>query len=168
MNYIPIVDVGVGTNMLAGTNTALIKGIEMNVFCYSPTSGQRFKGKVWPGTSYFPDFFHPNASEYWGTMMYDLYKKVNFTGMWLDMNEPSNFCHGECEWTDTLVPSKIAIIVWKRKLHVFNNLYLLLTYGLFAALDESKPEYIRKEFNLPFVPGHDIETNTLRNTNRFF
>lgn len=96
----PIVDVGVGANQLSSINVALKKGIELDVFCRSPTTGKRFKGHVWPGSSYFPDFFHPQSEEYWGFMMEDLFKKVNFTGMWLDMNEPSNFCKGECGWID--------------------------------------------------------------------
>jgi hypothetical protein len=33
-------------------------------------------------------------------MMEELHSKVNFTGMWLDMNEPANFCNGECDWRD--------------------------------------------------------------------
>lgn len=67
----------------------------MDVFCYSPDTGYRFKGRLWPGPSYYPDFFHPNASEYWGHMIEVLHKKTNFTGLWLDVNEPANFISGE-------------------------------------------------------------------------
>lgn len=64
---------------------------------------------MWPGPSYFPDFFHPNCKEYWNFMMEDLHKKVNFTGMWLDMNEPTNFREGEkaeAIWNDLSNNSK--------------------------------------------------------------
>lgn len=78
----------------------------MDIFLRSPNTGKRYKGNVWPGDSYFPDFFHPKCKEYWSFMMGDLHKKTNFTGMWLDMNEPSNFAScqrsldKECHWDD--------------------------------------------------------------------
>jgi alpha-glucosidase (family GH31 glycosyl hydrolase) len=72
----------------------------MDIFSRSPYSGKYFKGSVWPGDSYFPDMFHPKAGEYWGQMMHSLHKKCNFSGIWLDMNEPANFCNGECTWND--------------------------------------------------------------------
>lgn len=107
MRYVPIVDVAVG-NQKYPKDEALVLGKQMDVFCKSPETGYRFKGKVWPGPSYFPDFLHPNASEFWTTMMTSLHDKTNFTGMWLDMNEPANFCNGECpnkEYVDKDVPN---------------------------------------------------------------
>ena len=53
-------------------------------------------GKVWPGSTTFVDFFHPNASQYWQDMLDRLYQKVKFSGVWLDMNEYANFCDGAC------------------------------------------------------------------------
>ncbi len=49
VHYVPLVDVGVGTKY--SSDFALRKGIEMDIFLRSPTNGERFKGKVWPGTS---------------------------------------------------------------------------------------------------------------------
>ena len=59
--------------------------------------GGELRGKVWPGTTTFVDFFHPNATKYWEDMLDILYKKVQFSGIWLDMNEYANFCDGPCE-----------------------------------------------------------------------
>jgi alpha-glucosidase (family GH31 glycosyl hydrolase) len=53
-------------------------------------------GAVWPGDTTFVDFLHPNASKYWEDMLGILYQKVQFDGVWLDMNEVSNFCNGPC------------------------------------------------------------------------
>jgi len=54
-------------------------------------------GEVWPGAAAFVDFFHPNATKYWSDMLDTLYSKINFSGVWIDMNEFSNFCDGPCE-----------------------------------------------------------------------
>nr|HID14709.1 DUF4968 domain-containing protein [Anaerolineae bacterium] len=73
-------------------------GLEQDVFCKYPDgktlpstgSGQRFKGPVWPGNCYFPDFTSPRVRAWWG----DLYKAltdVGVDGVWNDMNEPAVF-----------------------------------------------------------------------------
>jgi len=73
-------------------------GLEQDVFCKYPDgktlpstgSGHRFKGPVWPGNCYFPDFTSPRARTWWG----DLYKALTDTGVdgvWNDMNEPAVF-----------------------------------------------------------------------------
>lgn len=53
---------------------------------------------VWPGAVAYVDFFHPDSKEYWKSMLEILYKKVKFSGIWLDMNEVSNFCNGACNF----------------------------------------------------------------------
>ena len=107
VNYVPIVDVASGA-VKYQRDEALVLGKQMDVFCRSPNDGKYFKGNVWPGNSYFPDMFHPNCSEFWGKMMKSLHDKCNFTGIWLDMNEPANFCNGECTWDDPNQHSAIS------------------------------------------------------------
>jgi len=68
----------------------------MDIFCRSPNTGKRLKGRVWPGVSYFPDFFHPNALEYMQEVLDPLQESLKYSGLWIDMNEPSNFCDNEC------------------------------------------------------------------------
>jgi alpha-glucosidase (family GH31 glycosyl hydrolase) len=46
---------------------------------------------VWPGVVHFVDFLHPNGTTYWKGQLARLQKSINFSGIWLDMNEPSNF-----------------------------------------------------------------------------
>ena len=55
--------------------------------------------------------------------MVDLHLKTNYSGIWLDMNEPANFCNGECNWHDKS----------------YDN--------------PSKPSYINPQFNLPYMVG---------------
>jgi len=38
-------------------------------------TGPNYLGKVWPGDVYFPDFFHPNASNYWLGEI-DIFRKI--------------------------------------------------------------------------------------------
>jgi alpha-glucosidase (family GH31 glycosyl hydrolase) len=73
-----------------------LRGREMDVFLRSPVTGRYLVANVWPGFSVFPDWSHPNTTEYWSMMLEEFRKNVPFDGLWVDMNEPSNFCDGEC------------------------------------------------------------------------
>lgn len=66
----------------------------MGVFLKKAQKKQYYEGSVWPGKVYFIDYLHPNASLYWKNQLNRLYQKVNFSGLWLDMNEPANFQGG--------------------------------------------------------------------------
>ncbi|GAM28047.1 hypothetical protein SAMD00019534_112230 [Acytostelium subglobosum LB1] len=54
-------------------------------------------GSVWPGPVNFPDWFHPNATTYW-LDQFAAFRAIGikFDGVWIDMNEISNFCNGDC------------------------------------------------------------------------
>eukprot|EP00798_Chlamydomonas_sp_ICE-L_P029223 gene29223-12946_t len=49
---------------------------------------------VWPGPTHWPDFLNPEATPYWQKWLQQMHSAVPFDGIWLDMNEPSNFCSG--------------------------------------------------------------------------
>ena len=91
-HYIPIIDAGIKVN----NGTAYNEGKQRGVFV-KDANGQELRGKVWPGTTTFVDFFNPNANKYWQDMLNILYTKVQFSGVWLDMNEYANFCDGPCD-----------------------------------------------------------------------
>ena len=69
-------------------------GIERDIFI-KDFSGKPLMSCVWPGQTHFPDFMNPDTQEYWSDMFDLLYHKVKFSGIWLDMNELSNFVDGE-------------------------------------------------------------------------
>jgi alpha-glucosidase (family GH31 glycosyl hydrolase) len=79
-NYIPIVEPSIRMK-----GYAYDEGSKRNVFIRD-AEGNNLIGKVWAGDVTFPDFFHPNATQYWKDMMQYLYEQVPFSGVWLDMN----------------------------------------------------------------------------------
>ncbi|KAI9137036.1 glycosyl hydrolases family 31-domain-containing protein [Paraphysoderma sedebokerense] len=50
-----------------------------------------------PGPTAYPDFFNPATKNWWKQSIKDFLDQVPVDGLWIDMNEPSNFCNGECE-----------------------------------------------------------------------
>jgi len=60
-------------------------------------------GMVWPGFTAFPDFFNPAGVSFWKQQLQDWYNVVKFDGIWIDMNEISNFCNGNC-WANDPAP----------------------------------------------------------------
>jgi alpha-glucosidase len=56
-------------------------------------AGAPYVGQVWPGDASFPDFTAPAVRAWWQTLVArDLGQGVD--GLWIDMNEPSNFVMG--------------------------------------------------------------------------
>lgn len=78
-------------------------GLQRDIYI-KHANGQPIRGSVWPGDVYFPDFFNPEGQKYWKDMLAILYDKVKFDGIWLDMNELSNFVNGavgiSCDYPD--------------------------------------------------------------------
>jgi len=52
--------------------------------------------KLWPGKSVYLDFFNIAGVDVWKTGLNDLWGKVPYDGIWLDINEASGDCNGEC------------------------------------------------------------------------
>jgi len=63
------------------------QGLENDYFVRSKKGGY-FKANVWPGACYFPDFFRPEAREWWGGLHKFLWD-AGVDGVWDDMNEIS-------------------------------------------------------------------------------
>ncbi|KAF2740225.1 alpha-glucosidase b [Polyplosphaeria fusca] len=64
------------------------------------SNGTIYRGRVWPGVTAFPDWFHENTQEYWDnefTTFFSTDSGIDIDALWIDMNEPSNFCVWPCE-----------------------------------------------------------------------
>ncbi|KAI3453023.1 hypothetical protein Pfo_009686 [Paulownia fortunei] len=91
MKYIVIIDPGIGVNNSYGVYQ---RGIANDVFI--KYEGKPYLAQVWPGAVNFPDFLNPKTVEWWGDEIRRFHELVPVNGLWIDMNEASNFCTGLC------------------------------------------------------------------------
>lgn len=63
------------------------EGLERKAFIAYP-DGRPFKGPVWPGDCYFPDFTSPQVRAWFGEQ-YRALLELGVAGIWNDMNEPT-------------------------------------------------------------------------------
>ena len=101
IKFVPILDAGISIANDTMNNNYFEQGQTMNVFMLSAQNPTLYNGtligKVWPGLCGFVDYLSANASTFWLQGMTNLFDIVPFDGLWLDMNEPSNFD----DYTDT-------------------------------------------------------------------
>ncbi|XP_057328006.1 lysosomal alpha-glucosidase-like [Microplitis mediator] len=95
MHYIPLIDPGISGSETKGSYPPYDEGLRYDIFIKDPETNAPFIGKVWNRIStVWPDFTHPNISDYWYFMMNSMHEKFQYDGAWIDMNEPSNFYNG--------------------------------------------------------------------------
>ena len=66
------------------------EGITKDLFI-KDSNGNNMVTVVWPGQCYFIDYFNPKADKYWTKMLENFNKVLDFSGVWLDMNEIATF-----------------------------------------------------------------------------
>uniref|UniRef100_H2ZBD5 alpha-glucosidase n=1 Tax=Ciona savignyi TaxID=51511 RepID=H2ZBD5_CIOSA len=107
MKYIIIFDPAISGNETAGTYSPFDLGKQQDVFIKTP-DGQIAFGKVWPDLpgiytfrahTAFPDYFKPITQQWWSDLIVEFYKRLEFDGLWIDMNEPASFVHGSVDGT---------------------------------------------------------------------
>lgn len=74
------------------------RGLESDVFILRD-NGSVYNGVVWPGLTAYPDWFSENATGYWNNEFANFFspeKGIDIDFLWIDMNEPANFCDYPC------------------------------------------------------------------------
>nr|CAB3247932.1 lysosomal alpha-glucosidase-like [Phallusia mammillata] len=137
-HYVMIIDPGVSNQEATGTYPPYDDGLAMSIFIQDSTGTKPIEGRVWPGKTVFPDFTHPHSGAYWQKQLQSYHDQVPFDGVWIDMNEPSNFADGStagCHGNSTLdnppyVPDVTGAKLSARTLCVDSKQYAGVHYNL--------------------------------------
>jgi lysosomal alpha-glucosidase len=112
-HYINIIDPAISTTI---GYEPYDTGLKYDIFIKEFNSSKPLVGKVWPGETVFPDFTHSNASNWWSYLANKYHKNITFDGLWIDMNEPSNFVSGSINGctnnqldNPSYIPSKLIL-----------------------------------------------------------
>jgi len=95
--YVPIIDAGLAKRL---DFDIYRKAVDLGVLIKSSMTNEPLVGIVWPGYAVYPDFMNPLTQKFWEDSLTYFTSQVYFSGIWLDMNEASNFCDGECPSQD--------------------------------------------------------------------
>lgn len=105
-----IVDAGLSADSVEGFWTkAADKGVLLKS-THNPQDNQGWLTQhVWPTKTVFLDFMNDVAAGVWMEGINSLFAKVNYDGLWLDMNEATGFCDGECP--DGVIPNRTQSLI---------------------------------------------------------
>ncbi|XP_048244679.1 lysosomal alpha-glucosidase-like [Haliotis rufescens] len=92
--YVIILDPGISNTQPRGKYAPYDDGVTDDIFVKTADGSALVVGEVWPGKTVFPDFTHPNTEAWWQKHAQIMHAKLPFDGLWIDMNEPSNFKDG--------------------------------------------------------------------------
>uniref|UniRef100_A0A8C2WRX5 Alpha glucosidase 2 n=1 Tax=Cyclopterus lumpus TaxID=8103 RepID=A0A8C2WRX5_CYCLU len=94
--YVMILDPGISSVQPEGAYWPYDEGLRRDVFI-KDAEGKPLIGKVWPGLTAYPDFSDDVTHDWWFDNLQRFHEKVPFDGLWIDMNEPSNFLDGSTD-----------------------------------------------------------------------
>jgi len=112
--YVPILDGGMAV-VNDDSYPAFTRGLNQGAYILSGNAKSDkglenvFVGKVWPGYAAYPDFTNEKTNKWWKEELKSFYSEIQFDGLWLDMNEASNFCSGGCLDKDRVPMSESVI-----------------------------------------------------------
>ncbi|XP_043925917.1 maltase-glucoamylase, intestinal-like [Protopterus annectens] len=93
--YIIILDPAVATSpKIDGPYQTYERGSELGVWVNESDGKTPLLGEVWPGETVYPDYTNPVCTAWWVDECKRFYELVKYDGLWIDMNEISNFVKG--------------------------------------------------------------------------
>ncbi|KAK4819612.1 hypothetical protein QYF61_008361 [Mycteria americana] len=94
--YIIILDPAISIHNLVDGSPygSYVRGQSKKVWVNESDGVTALLGEVWPGETVFPDFTNPDCTSWWVEECKLFYKLVPYDGIWIDMNEVSNFIKG--------------------------------------------------------------------------
>ncbi|XP_068137043.1 sucrase-isomaltase, intestinal [Hyperolius riggenbachi] len=93
--YIIILDPAIAnTPLINGPYEAYVRGNRLGVWVNESDGVTPVIGEVWPGVTVYPDYTNDACTQWWIDECLEFYKQVNYDGIWIDMNEVSNFVQG--------------------------------------------------------------------------
>jgi alpha-glucosidase (family GH31 glycosyl hydrolase) len=95
IKYVPIIDAGLGINVGDKDGGIYTEGETNGYFIKSPADEKTLIGTVWPGEAAFPDFTKADVGTWWRSAFTAFKGKLDFDGIWLDMNEVANMVDGQ-------------------------------------------------------------------------
>ncbi|XP_051482229.1 sucrase-isomaltase, intestinal [Apus apus] len=94
--YIIILDPAISTEKLVDGSPygSYVRGESKKVWVNESDGVTTLVGEVWPGETVFPDFTNPECTSWWVDECKRFHGIVPYDGIWIDMNEVSNFIQG--------------------------------------------------------------------------
>lgn len=99
--YIMIIEPSMGTKW--PSYEYLTRGKSKGIFIKNK-EGDYLINKVWPGKCHFFDYFNPDTKSFWDDALSTLKEKIDYSGIWLDMNEIAAFNAGQMNMQDWTLP----------------------------------------------------------------
>ncbi|XP_067898281.1 maltase-glucoamylase [Heterodontus francisci] len=150
--YIIILDPAISTQKLInGPYEPYDKGTQMGVWINESDGRTPLLGEVWPGETVFPDYTNPQCIKWWVDECEKFYQKIEYDGLWIDMNEVSSFKPGsvkgciENQWNhppfvprilDKLMYSKTVCMDAKQTEGMHYDLHSLYGHSMILATEQ--------------------------------
>lgn len=109
-HYVQLLDVGLPN---VTNYEPYISGKKADVFIKESDGVTDLINEVWPGLCVFPDLHSDEGEQWFKEQMKEWYDKLPISGQWIDMNEVSGFCAGECSEPPTkkMLPLLLVLLM---------------------------------------------------------